>query len=463
VTLLAVALICLLSNVLLDRQFEHYAEEQRQLRATDIAQNISTLYYPVTKTWDVDAIHALGMYSMADGYIVVVGDANGEIVWDAQNHDMARCAEIMDDIAARMEQYGARGGFAPLSFTLEQNGRKIGEASVTSYGPFFFSEADAALLDALNRILIIVGLIALAAAIVVGFALARRVSKPALEAARTAERIADGDFAARVDSGSGIRELDELTGSVNRLASDLGKQQELRKRLTADMAHELRTPLAAISVQIESMVEGAVEPTPDLLEGCYDEIKRLTNLIAGLDRLEEADARGASAVRIVKDTDITALVRSVCAAWEVKAAQKNIGIDIEEIHVGPVSARIDSDAIAGAVSNLISNAVKYTPAGNRIRVGVGPFRPNIYRLVQEKDTGDEESAKRMNGSEPAAAQKNRPSVLRSALKSENQPSSPLRTRAPAYRRMNYLTSLNACIARINPATGRRAAPASDSR
>ncbi|MDR1293273.1 MAG: HAMP domain-containing protein, partial [Clostridiales Family XIII bacterium] len=302
VALLAVALICLLSNILLGSQFERYAEEQRRLRAEDIAQNISMLYYPVTKTWDTDAIHALGMYSMADGYIVVVRGADGAIVWDAQNHDMARCAEIMDDIAARMEQYGARGEFTPRDFTLEQNGRTVGGASVTSYGPFFFSEADAALLDSLNRILVIVGLIALAAAVAAGFALARRVSKPALEAARAAERIADGDFAARIDSGSGIRELDELIDSVNRLASDLGKQRELRKRLTADMAHELRTPLAAISVQIESMAEGAAEPTPERLAGCRDEINRLTNLIAGLERLEEAGARGADTGRGAEDT-----------------------------------------------------------------------------------------------------------------------------------------------------------------
>jgi signal transduction histidine kinase len=395
VTLLAVALICLLSNILLDKQFERYAEEQRQLRATDIARNISTLYYPVTKTWDVDAIHALGMYSMTDGYIVVVRDVGGEVIWDAQNHDMARCAEIMDEIALRMEQHGASGGFTSRDFTLEQNGREIGEASITSYGPFFFSEADAALLNALNRILIVIGLIALAAAVIVGFALARRVSKPALESAKTAERIADGDFAARVNSGSGIRELDELIGSVNRLANDLGKQQELRKQLTADMAHELRTPLAAISVQIESMAEGVIEPTPERLEGCRNEIKRLTNLIAGLDRLEEAEMRDTDdTARRIKETDVTALVRSVCAAWEVKASRKNIGIDIEESHIGPVSARIDSDAIAGAVSNLISNAVKYTPAGSRVRVGVGPFRPNIiYRLIQEKNADDEEIRK----------------------------------------------------------------------
>jgi signal transduction histidine kinase len=186
------------------------------------------------------------------------------------------------------------------------------------------------------------------------------------------------------------------------------------------MAHELRTPLAAISVQIESMAEGATAPTPERLEGCRDEIRRLTNLIAGLDRLEKAETRDMSVVRIVRDTDITALVRSVCAAWEVKAARENIGIDIEENHVGPVTAKIDSDAIAGAVSNLISNAVKYTPAGSSVRVGVGPFRPNIYRIVQEKDPDDEE--KREDDERIGAGDNTKTPTLSIAISSEKRKS-----------------------------------------
>ncbi|MDR1292446.1 MAG: HAMP domain-containing histidine kinase, partial [Clostridiales Family XIII bacterium] len=106
------------------------------------------------------------------------------------------------------------------------------------------------------------------------------------------------------------------------------------------------------------------------LAGCRDEINRLTNLIAGLERLEEAGARGADTGRGAEDTDVAALVRSVCAAWEGKAALKNIALEIEETGAGPVTAKIDGDAIAGAVSNLISNAVKYAPDGGRVRVSV---------------------------------------------------------------------------------------------
>jgi signal transduction histidine kinase len=372
VALLAVALICALSNVLLDRQFERYAAEQREIRSQDIARNLSMLYSPATRTWDTDAIHALGMYSMTDGYILVVRNADGAVVWDAQNHDMARCAEIMDEIATRMERHGAKGRFTATDFALEQNGRVVGAASVSSYGPFFFSEADADLLGALNRILALAGIGALAAAVVVGFVLARRVSGPALAAARASERIAAGDFTARVDAASGVRELDELAGAVNRLADDLERQRALRRRLTADMAHELRTPLAAVSVQIESMTEGAAEPTRERLAGCLGEVRRLTSLVDGLERIEEAGARDGAADR--EDTDIAALVRSVCGAWESEAAAKNISLDVDG-DAGAVIARIDPDAIAGAVSNLLSNAIKYTPDGGRVTARVAPVSP----------------------------------------------------------------------------------------
>ncbi|MDR1495999.1 MAG: HAMP domain-containing protein [Clostridiales Family XIII bacterium] len=371
VALLVVALICLLANILLERQFERYAEGQRELRASDIAQNLSMLYYPVTKTWDVDAIHALGMYSMTDGYILLVRDANGEVVWNAQNHDMARCSAIMDEIAERMGRYGANGRFTARDLPLKQDERVVGEAMISSYGPFFFSEADAALLSALNRILVIVGLIALAAAAIVGFLSARRIARPALAAARATERIAGGDFAARANADSGVRELDELARAVNRLAKDLGEQHELRKRLTADIAHELRTPLAAVSVQIESMAEGVTEPTHERLAGCRDEILRLTNLVDGLKRLEEASANG-DARQSREDTDIAALVRSVCAAWESEAAAKDIAIETGSVGENPFVVKVDGDAVAGALSNLLSNAVKYTSSGGRVTVKIVP-------------------------------------------------------------------------------------------
>jgi signal transduction histidine kinase len=141
------------------------------------------------------------------------------------------------------------------------------------------------------------------------------------------------------------------------------------------------------------MAEGAAEPTPERLSGCRDEISRLTNLIAELERLEEAGARSTDSLRQAKDTDVAALVRSVCAAWESKAALKNIGIDIDV--KGPVTARIDGDAIAGAVSNLISNAVKYAPSGGRVRVSAGPLRQDQDHHVMEKNASGEE--KRIDG------------------------------------------------------------------
>jgi signal transduction histidine kinase len=377
VVLLAVLMICLLSNILLERQFERYARAQQEAHVGDIAQNLSMLYYPVTAMWDTDAIHALGMYSMADGYILTVRDKEGMVVWDAQNHDMARCEGIMNEIALRMGAYGTDGGFVARDVPIEQNGASIGTVSVSAYGPFFFSEADAALLGALNRILLAVGIMALVAAIFVGWVLARRVARPALAAAETAERIAAGDYAARMDARAGITELDELAGAINRLAADLGEQQILRRQLTADVAHELRTPLAALSVQFELMAEGAAAPAPTRLRQCFEEIKRLASLVADLEKLERAEARAglrlgaadagrtetadagrtgaaeavrtetaeavrtgaAEAVRTetadasrtglrTERVDIEALVRSVCGTWEGECAAKRIHLAV---------------------------------------------------------------------------------------------------------------------------------------
>lgn len=245
IVLLCVAALCILANIFIGASLERYAEEERATRNADIAENIAMLYYPVSDTWDVDAIHALGMYSMTDGYIIVVRDADGGMVWDAQNHDMTRCADIMESIAGRMERYGGRGGFESVEMPLvqssanEDGGRQVGSVTVTSYGPFFMTEAGIVFRRTLNIVLIIAGLISLAIAFIVG----------------------------------------------RRLAAGIERDRMARKVLTADVAHELRTPVAAFGIQVEAMADGTLEPTPERLRDCHEGVVRVTELIETLDTL----------------------------------------------------------------------------------------------------------------------------------------------------------------------------------
>jgi type II secretory pathway pseudopilin PulG len=114
VVLITVGLISILANVLIGNRFTAYRARQQEQKTQEITTVISQQYAVSTDTWDVAAIHALGMSVLYDGYVIKVIDADNRVLWDAQTHDMSLCAQVMDDIFARMAKLYPRmnGGFS---------------------------------------------------------------------------------------------------------------------------------------------------------------------------------------------------------------------------------------------------------------------------------------------------------------------------------------------------------------
>jgi signal transduction histidine kinase len=101
------------------------------------------------------------------------------------------------------------------------------------------------------------------------------ISRPIAKTAAIAKEIAQGNYEIRFEGAIQTLELNELVIAINSLAGALSEQERLRKRLTADVAHELRTPLATVGAHVEAMLEGIFEPTPQRLSSCHEEILRL--------------------------------------------------------------------------------------------------------------------------------------------------------------------------------------------
>ncbi|MDR1321131.1 MAG: two-component sensor histidine kinase [Gracilibacteraceae bacterium] len=365
VALLTAAAGAFFSHTLIDRQFKTYLANQQDAQALNIVDNLSLQYSGLTDAWNLEAVHTLGMLSLSNGYIIKVYDREGAPVWDAENHDMAQCRLLMADISLRMEEHGTGGDFTAHEFALRQNGQQVGAVSISYFGPFFGSENDFGFIRSLYILLPAVGLASLLLAAAAGFALARRISLPVTESAQIARQIAAGNYGITSAGESSASELRNLVASVNHLAQALARQEKLRRRLTADVAHELRTPLATLSAHLEAMIEGVWEPTAERLAGCHEEILRLGKIVADLEKLERADNDDLNLDR--SPADLLALARGVCGNFAGELAQKNLRLEIEG---EAVTVPVDRDRIRGALGNLLSNAVKYTPAGGRIRVTV---------------------------------------------------------------------------------------------
>jgi signal transduction histidine kinase len=384
VVLFAVAVISFLSNLLINRKFRDYIAIEQQRRTGEIVASLSQQYTSLTQTWDRGFIHTIGMYALYDGYIIKVYDNDGQSVWDAECHNMSLCTQVMSEISGRMrERYPQIAGeFVSRAYDLTQNGRKIGSAAITYFGPYFFNENDFQFLQALNSILLAAGAGSLVFAFIAGIFLARHIARPISKTVAITRQISQGNYAIRFEGRTRTKELDDLVSAVNHLAGSLSEQESLRRRLTADVAHELRTPLAAVGAHLEAMIEGVWEPSAERLQSCHEEITRLGKLVADLERLEKEESAGLKLNKV--PVDLLELARTVSNSLEIDTRAKGLSLTVEG---NSAFVPADRDRIRQVVVNLLSNAIKYTPEGGRVGLTVGEAEHNASFTVSDDGEG----------------------------------------------------------------------------
>ena len=345
ILLVMVTLISAASNWFINREFEEYMIRQENDRSVSIVNDLGHQYNDLTGGWSRDFLHTIGMYSLYDGYILKI--------------------------------YGARG---TRTYPISRNGKQAGSVSITYYGPYFFTENDYRFIKTLNGILLAVGLLSAAFAVAAGTLLARRIARPISKTAYIATQISQGNYGIRFESTPNTRELQEMVTAINHLAEALSEQESLRKRLTSDVAHELRTPLSAVSSHLEAMIEGIWEATPERLQSCQEEIKRLASLVADLQRLADIEDGSLKLVKIRVDLHEIALtaVRNL----ESEGMKKRIALSACG---SPAYADADRERIIQVVMNLLSNALRYTPPNGRVEVET--FETESESILRVKDTG----------------------------------------------------------------------------
>lgn len=378
--LVMIVLMSLFANLFINREFEYYVQRQEEARSEAIVSDLTSQYNGMTRSWDADFLHTIGMYSLYGGYILKVYNADGDILWDAENHDMTLCGQIMDEITYRMEKAKKAGSFQSHAYDIAQGQTKVGSVAISYYAPFFFNENDHQFIDALNTVFIVIGAVAGVLAVVLGGLLARRIARPVAKTAEAAKQVARGEYGIRVASETNTRELNDLITSINHLAGALGEQENLRKRLTTDVAHELRTPLTAVTLYLEAMIEGLWEVTPERLKGCHEELTRLGNLVADIQQL--ANVEGDNLQLHKAAVDLLDIAEAVGGNLSAQAKGKGQTLTVTGEH-----AVVDADRerMRQVLINLVSNAIKYTPQGGHIRIETE--LSDGYGIVCVKDDG----------------------------------------------------------------------------
>jgi len=384
IVLLTIGIISFLSNILINKQFTNYISKQQELKAQIITSSISQQYSTFTDQWNMDYVHAIGMFSLYEGYIIKVYDKDGMLLWDAQAHDMKLCNQIMDEISERMRiQYPQlNGDFTSVSQPLSQDGNVIGSVSISYFGPFFLNENEFRFIHSLNIILLSVGVLSLVVSLLVGHLLAKRISRPILNTVEVTKQIADGKYEARLEEKSDTDELQLLITSINHLAESLETMEKLRKQLTEDVAHELRTPITILQSYLEAMTEGIWEPSEERLQSCYDEVVRIGTLVKDLESLAKLEKDNLHLNK--QEIDLRTIIDQVVSTFEAESMNKKLLITVQGGHTYLMA---DLSRIKQVVVNLLSNAIKYSEEGCNITVALFENKDNVGFSIQDTGAG----------------------------------------------------------------------------
>jgi len=366
VALISIFLISILSNVFLDKQFTEYVRKNQDQKNKEIVSSISKQYQDTGK-WNTNMIESIGVSALEYGLIIKVVDLSGQTIWDAKVHNNGMCQRIIEHMSQNMSSHypNMKGEYIDKPFTINYNLSKVGTVEIGSYGPFYLSDNDLAFITTLNKMLLSVGIFSLLFALVLGTIMAKRLSSPISRVIANAKMISKGYFSDRISEKSSTSEITELTSTINDLAVTLEKQETLRKRLTGDVAHELRTPLATLQSHLEAMIDGIWKPEKDRLIGCHDEIVRIIKMVGDLERL----ARYESENLLLNKTsfNVSEIVQNIIKNFESEYMNKGLKIEFiaEEEYIVA-----DKDKISQVVINLVSNALKYTPKGSIVKVSI---------------------------------------------------------------------------------------------
>lgn len=380
VIILCILLISVLMNFLSEKYFREYVQQNLEQKNNEIVTQLS-MQFKNDGEWNGDMIETIGASALENGLIIKVKDRSDNIVWDAHDHNNGMCQRIIEQMAENVSLRYPRikGSYTEIPYNIYNGPDKVGIVEIGSYGPYYLSDHDLSFIRTLNNLLIGAGVFSLILAFVIGHLIARHLSSPISKVIKTAQSIEKGYFNDRIVNRSNTNEIIQLTTTINNLAQTLQEQENLRKRLTGDVTHELRTPLATLQSHMEAMIDGVWTPDKNRLISCHDEIVRLSKMVGDLEKLARYESEN---LIINKDCfDITELIKSLLKNFEKDFLDKEISVSVSG---GREEINADKDKISQVIINFLSNAHKYTPQGGNVLLSVEDEKDSI-RIIVEND------------------------------------------------------------------------------
>lgn len=365
---------------LLESHFADYVRERQESELEEYSTDLENLYQQ-NGTWEENsqAIQRVGRNALQQAVIVKIYDEDGQLLWQPSPSEEEEANTQMQDHLLHMEKtvWDIESDYLQTSVTLYDGAEEIGTLEVQSVSPHAYTQHDALFISGMKSTVVLVALISLLIPLFFALLVAKKLSSPIVTINDFTKEIAKGHYSSLSLEETGIREIDDLLVSVNDLSLQLQHQQKIRNRLSSDIAHEIRTPLTTLKGNIEAMIDGVWEISEERLYRCYEEASRITRLIGEIDRINELESQES---QLQKTTfNLTELAQQIVDNFQPMLVENKLNCFVSGDRVF-ISA--DRDKIHQVLTNLLANAIKFTPSGGRIDLYVSQSKGTTsFRII----------------------------------------------------------------------------------
>ncbi len=379
---LAVVLLALISGLiyerLITRDFEEYVNGTREDRLYWIMAAVEGSY--ADGRWDHAALHEALHWAIMLGFDVTIEDS--------ENHEVMSSAAAITMLTPSMKKRmlaitdlsSAKGAYEP--YPLYQEGKEIGTMKVRQLSRPGIEEKEAIFKKRGIYFLVVAFAIAGGGAVLLSLFFSLFFSRPLKKMKVAVEALASSDFSVRVPVYSGD-ELGQLSRSFNFMAEALQREEALRRHLTSNIAHELRTPLAVMKANIEALNDGIITDQAVGLENILTETENLIRLVQGIEDVTKAEASFFTKKNVVT-VDLKVLLLSIRERMLPLAIEKGLEITLADRDSLLVSS--DPEKLERIAQNILSNALKYTDKGS-ISIDFGKDSSGFFMEIADTGKG----------------------------------------------------------------------------
>lgn len=371
VSVLSIAFVAVIANVSINMFFSSYLKESRIRDDEKVLGYVETVYKDY-KELTPDAIMSIIHYAFSESVTVILKEDNGKVLWSSNSGEMMYC---LDGRAVEESTLDFR------SYEVNLEGSNIGIIEVGRIKSIISAIEDKKFIGAINLVFVLAIIFSVVIARISSSRVSRRFLKPIYTIRENVNLIEQGKNKVLLPVETDSEELHNMAKSIEELWWRLQQQEALRRRMTTDMAHEVRTPLATLQSHIEAFMDGIWKPDMEKLSIVHGEVMHLSRVIKELSDLAiiENDEIQIKKKRI----NLSKTLKDLGEGFETMAMDK--GITMEYKIEDNIFIEGDHDHLKRIFINLLSNSYKYTNEGGKILVELGSKENKVKVVI--KDTG----------------------------------------------------------------------------